>query len=72
MKTIISKILNTNARNWALLAPRLVLGVIMFAHGAQKLFGWFGGYGLKGTAGFFAESLGITPGILWAGMAGGG
>jgi|UniRef100_UPI004049C3BE putative oxidoreductase len=72
MKTIISKILNTNARNWALLAPRLVLGVIMFAHGAQKLFGWFGGYGLKGTAGFFAESLGMTPGILWAGMAGGG
>lgn len=72
MNTKITKILNTNAHNWALLAPRLVLGTIMFAHGAQKLFGWFGGYGLKGTAGFFAESLGMTPGIFWAALAGGG
>jgi len=32
---------------------RLVLGVVFFAHGAQKLLGWFGGYGFSGTMGFF-------------------
>jgi putative oxidoreductase len=37
----------------------------MAAHGAQKLFGWFGGYGLTGTAGFF-ESIGFRPGRLFA------
>jgi putative oxidoreductase len=37
---------------------RLVLGVVFFAHGAQKLLGWFGGYGFHGTIGFF-EHLGI-------------
>lgn len=40
----------------------------MAAHGSQKLFGWFGGYGLNGTAGFF-ESLGFRPGRLFAGAA---
>jgi uncharacterized membrane protein YphA (DoxX/SURF4 family) len=46
--------------NTALLILRLVLGTSMAAHGAQKLFGWFGGYGLKGTGGFF-ESIGFRP-----------
>jgi putative oxidoreductase len=32
---------------------RLVLGVVFFAHGAQKMLGWFGGYGFSGTMGFF-------------------
>ena len=36
---------------------RLVLGVIFFAHGAQKMLGWFGGYGFTGTMGFFAGTL---------------
>lgn len=72
MNTKIKSVLNTNAQNWALLAPRLVVGVVMAAHGAQKLFGWFGGYGLEGTAGFFANQLGLTPGIFWAALAGGG
>jgi putative oxidoreductase len=34
---------------------RVALGVIMFAHGAQKVLGWFGGHGLKGTTGYFAS-----------------
>jgi len=72
MNTKITSILNTNARNWAVLAPRLVLGAVMVAHGAQKLFGWFGGYGLEASAGFFANQLGLTPGIFWAALAGGG
>jgi len=43
----------------------------MAAHGAQKLFGWFGGYGLSGTGQFFAETLGLKPGVLMAALAGG-
>ena len=48
-----------------LLLARVVFGVLMAAHGSQKLFGWFGGYGIAGTAGFF-ESLGFRPGRLFA------
>jgi putative oxidoreductase len=47
-----------------LLLARLILGVLMAAHGGQKLFGWLGGYGLAGTAGFF-EQLGFRPGRLF-------
>jgi putative oxidoreductase len=38
---------------------RLVLGVIFFAHGAQKMLGWFGGYGFSGTMGFFTNIMHI-------------
>src|SRR5215831_14639321 len=38
---------------------RLVLGVVYFAHGSQKMLGWFGGYGFSGTMGFFTQQLGI-------------
>ncbi|WP_044640487.1 DoxX family protein [Risungbinella massiliensis] len=48
---------------------RLVVGVLFIGHGAQKLFGWFGGYGLKGTAGWL-ESIGVRPGVVMATMAG--
>ena len=48
---------------------RVVLGLLFIGHGAQKLFGWFGGYGLSGTAQFF-ESLGINPPKFWAFIAG--
>ncbi len=48
-----------------LLVARLVLGLLMVGHGTQKLFGWFGGYGLTGTAGFL-ESLGFRPGRAFA------
>jgi putative oxidoreductase len=50
---------------------RIVTGLLLIPHGAQKLFGWFGGYGLSGTGEYFASSLGMSPGILWAGLAGG-
>jgi putative oxidoreductase len=52
-----------------LLIGRMVLGVLMAAHGAQKLFGWFGGYGLEGT-GTFLEALGFRPGRTFALAAG--
>ncbi len=52
-----------------LLVLRVVVGTLFAAHGAQKLFGWFGGHGLQGTGGFF-ESLGYRPGRLMALVAG--
>jgi putative oxidoreductase len=51
-----------------LLIARLVLGTMIAAHGTQKLFGWFGGYGLTGTGGFF-EQLGFRPGRTFAAAA---
>ncbi|KZZ36685.1 DoxX family protein [Oleiphilus sp. HI0086] len=48
---------------------RIGAGITFAAHGSQKLFGWFGGYGLDGTAGWM-ESIGLSPGILMAGLAG--
>jgi putative oxidoreductase len=52
-----------------ILVTRLLLGGLFFGHGAQKLFGWFGGYGPDGTGGFF-ESLGLRPGRQHAMAAG--
>lgn len=51
-----------------LLIARLVVGLLMAGHGAQKAFGWFGGYGLAGTGGYM-ESLGFRPGRLFAAAA---
>ena len=48
---------------------RGVVGPLFIGHGTQKLFGWFGGYGLDGTGGYF-ESLGLTPGRKHATAAG--
>jgi putative oxidoreductase len=56
--------------NEGLLLLRLVFGLVMAAHGAQKLFGWFGGYGIAGTGGFFESQLGFRPGKLFAALAG--
>jgi putative oxidoreductase len=55
----------------ALLLLRVVTGALLAGHGAQKLFGSFGGHGLEGTAGWM-ETLGLRPGTLWAGLAGSG
>lgn len=63
MSTIKSIIAPGN--NWSPLALRIPLGIIFAAHGAQKLFGWFGGYGLEGTGQWMA-SIGLEPGYLMA------
>jgi putative oxidoreductase len=62
------RVLATDA-GYGALALRVLVGVIFAAHGAQKLFGWFGGYGLDGTAQFFG-SIGLQPGTLMALLAG--
>ena len=55
--------------DWAALVVRLVQGSLLAGHGAQKLFGSFGGHGLEGTSGFM-EMLGLRPGRPWALLAG--
>jgi putative oxidoreductase len=54
---------------YGLLLLRAVVGGTLFGHGAQKLFGWFGGHGPKGTGAFFAQ-LGFRPGVAMAVLAG--
>ncbi|OEY67848.1 DoxX family protein [Marinobacter sp. X15-166B] len=54
----------------AALILRVPVGLTLAAHGAQKLFGWFGGYGLEGTGQWMA-SIGLEPGYLMALLAGG-
>ena len=53
----------------ALLLIERLIGLGLAAHGAQKLFGWFGGYGIAGTGGYF-ESIGFRPGKFFAAAAG--
>src|SRR5437879_12919348 len=54
-----NKIVGTDSRNYVLTILRLFLGVVFFAHGAQKVLGWFGGYGFQGTMGFFTQQMGV-------------
>jgi putative oxidoreductase len=56
--------------NLGKLAIRGVVGPLFVGHGTQKLFGWFGGHGLEGTAGFFESGLGLRPGKRHATAAG--
>jgi putative oxidoreductase len=56
--TMFSKVISTGD-NWAATLLRLTLGVIFFAHGAQKVLGLFGGYGYSGTMNFFTHQMGI-------------
>lgn len=65
---LIQRLVTTNA-GWGPLALRIPVGIIFAAHGAQKLFGWFGGYGLEGTGQWMA-SIGLNPGYLMALLAG--
>jgi putative oxidoreductase len=53
------------ANSSAALLLRLALGVIFFAHGAQKVLGWFGGYGLAGSLGYFENVLGISAPLFY-------
>lgn len=66
--SIIKKLLHTNLST-STLPLRLVAGIIFSAHGAQKLFAWFGGYGLEGT-GQWMDSIGLGPGYLMALLVG--
>jgi putative oxidoreductase len=66
--SFIQRLVATDA-GLAPLALRVPVGIIFIAHGAQKLFGWFGGYGLEGT-GKFMSSIGLDPGYLMALLAG--
>jgi putative oxidoreductase len=53
--------------DWVLTLVRIVLGVVLFAHGAQKLLGWFGGPGIKATLHTFRDQLGIP--VVFGGLA---
>ena len=68
MKLRMSKLFSTSA-GMAALMLRVPVGLVLAAHGSQKLFAWFGGYGLQGT-GQWLESIGFAPGYLMALLAG--
>lgn len=68
MKTLVNKVIATD-NSLSQLALRIPVGIIFAAHGAQKLFGWFGGYGLEGTGQWMA-SIGLNPGYPMALLAG--
>ena len=57
LSTLLARLTHTNVQNTALLVQRVVLGLVILPHGAQKLLGWFGGYGFGGTMGFFTHTL---------------
>lgn len=69
MKALLNN-LSTTTAGLDTLPIRIGAGITFAAHGSQKLFGWFGGYGLEGTAGWM-ESIGLAPGMLMASLAGG-
>ena len=70
MKNIVKKITKTNTNTGIALA-RIIVGIVFMMHGSQKLFGLFGGGGIKGTAGYLA-SIGLEPSELMAFLAGSG
>ncbi|MBD9415873.1 DoxX family protein [Pseudomonas sp. PDM16] len=68
MNKLINTLMPTRA-GYGITLLRVIAGLTFAAHGSQKLFGWFGGYGLEGV-GQWMESIGITPGYLMAALAG--
>jgi putative oxidoreductase len=68
MNTLIQRLVSTQA-GYGLTLLRVIAGLTFAAHGSQKLFGWFGGYGLAGV-GQWMESIGLAPGYLMALLAG--
>ncbi|SEG87409.1 DoxX family protein [Marinobacterium lutimaris] len=69
MNATLSKLLFSSNGGFGSLVLRVPVGIILAAHGSQKLFGWFGGYGLEGTGQWMA-SIGLQPGFLMALLAG--
>ncbi|MGE8346084.1 DoxX family protein [Pseudomonas helleri] len=69
MSKLIQTVFATRA-GYGLTVLRVFVGIIFAAHGSQKLFGWFGGGGLAGTAQWM-ESIGLAPGTLMALLSGG-
>jgi putative oxidoreductase len=68
MNTQLKSLFNTRA-GYGIAILRILVGIIFMAHGSQKLFGMFGGYGLEGTGQYMA-SLGLNPGYLMALLSG--
>jgi putative oxidoreductase len=60
---MLKRLMNTT-NDVSLTTLRVVLGVVFFAHGAQKMLGWFGGYGFQGTMGFF-EHMGMPAPVAF-------
>lgn len=58
-----NRFLQTDEQSWVLFVQRVVLALVMLPHGAQKLLGWFGGYGFSGTMGFFTDTMHIPAPI---------
>lgn len=56
--SVVNRLLSTDA-SLAPVAARLTLAAVLFPHGAQKLLGWFGGYGYEGTMGFLTGQVGL-------------
>ena len=71
MKDLWLKRLIVTGPSWSMLPIRLAVSAVFFAHGAQKLLGWFGGDGLSGTAHLFEAHLNLFPGFFWTFLAGG-
>ena len=61
---MLRKLINTTD-DPAVTILRLVLGVVFFAHGAQKVLGWFGGYGFSGTMAFFTQQAHIPAALAF-------
>lgn len=69
MSSTMTQTLLKSTGGYAALILRVPVGLILAAHGSQKLFGWFEGYGLEGTGQWMA-SIGLEPGYLMALMSG--
>jgi putative oxidoreductase len=65
---VLARLLATDA-DWVLTVARVVLGIALFAHGAQKLLGWFGGHGLRATIQTFRDHLGIPAPLAYLAIA---
>lgn len=70
--SLFSRTLRTDASSAAPFLLRLMLGAVFIGHGAQKLFGWWGGGGFEATAKSFEQGLNLKPGVAFAALAGGG